>query len=200
VPISALIFGGRRRELAPLVYEARSWQHGVLVAASVASETTAAATGEVGVVRRDPMAMKPFAGYNFGDYFGHWLQMGSRLSRAPRIFHVNWFRQDSAGKYLWPGFGENLRVLSWMLERCAGKAGAKDSPIGLMPRPEDLDLSGLNVDPAVLNELTSVPAPALRREIADIRAYLEGFAERTPAAMYAELDALERRLDGASGA
>jgi len=200
VPISALIFGGRRRELAPLVYEARSWQHGVLVAASVASETTAAATGEVGVVRRDPMAMKPFAGYNFGDYFAHWLQMGSRLSRAPRIFHVNWFRQDAAGKFLWPGFGENLRVLSWMLERCAGKAGAKDSPIGLMPRPEDLNLTGLRVDPAVLNELTSVPAPALRREIADIRAYLQGFAARTPAAMYTELDALERRLDGASGA
>jgi phosphoenolpyruvate carboxykinase (GTP) len=194
VPISALIFGGRRRELAPLVYEARSWQHGVLVAASVASETTAAATGEVGVVRRDPMAMKPFAGYNFGDYFAHWLEMGSRLTRAPRIFHVNWFRQDSAGKYLWPGFGENLRVLSWMLERCAGHAGAKDSPIGLMPRPEDLDLTGLNVDPAVLDELTSVPAPALRREIADIRAYLQGFAGRTPAAMYAELDELERRL------
>ena len=194
VPISALIFGGRRRELAPLVYEARSWQHGVLVAASVASETTAAATGEVGVVRRDPMAMKPFAGYNFGDYFSHWLEMGSRLTRAPRIFHVNWFRQDSAGKYLWPGFGENLRVLSWMLDRCAGHAGAKDSPIGLMPRPEDLDLSGLDVDPAVLDELTSIPAPALRREIADIRAYLKGFAARTPAAMYAELDAIERRL------
>ena len=200
VPISALIFGGRRRELAPLVYEARSWQHGVLVAASVASETTAAATGEVGVVRRDPMAMKPFAGYNFGDYFSHWLQMGSRLAHAPRIFHVNWFRQDAAGKYLWPGFGENLRILSWMLERCAGRAGAKDSPIGLMPRPEDLDLTGLRVDPAVLNELTSVPAPALRREIADIRAYLRGFADRTPAAMYAELDAVERRLDHADGA
>jgi phosphoenolpyruvate carboxykinase (GTP) len=146
------------------------------------------------------MAMKPFAGYNFGDYFSHWLQMGPRLARAPRIFHVNWFRQDAAGKYLWPGFGENLRVLRWMLERCAGKAGAKDSPIGLMPRAEDLDLNGLNVDPAVLDELTSVPAPALRREIGDIRAYLQGFAGRTPAAMYAELDALERRLDSADGA
>ena len=197
VPISALIFGGRRRELAPLVYEARSWQHGVLVAASVASETTAAATGEVGVVRRDPMAMKPFAGYNFGDYFAHWLQIGTRLARAPRIFHVNWFRQDAAGKYLWPGFGENLRVLAWMLERCAGRAGAQDSAIGMMPRPQDLDVAGLDVDPAVLGELTSVPAPALRRELADIRAYLQGYGAHTPPALYAELDEVERRLDSA---
>ena len=195
VPISALIFGGRRRELAPLVYEARSWQHGVLVAASVASETTAAATGEVGVVRRDPMAMKPFAGYNFGDYFAHWLQVGTRLARAPRIFHVNWFRQDSSGKFLWPGFGENLRVLQWMLERCAGRGAAQDSAIGLLPRPQDLDTTGLVIEPAVLTELTSVPTPVLRREVADIRTYLEGFGARTPAALYAELDEVERRLN-----
>ena len=199
VPISALIFGGRRRELAPLVYEARSWQHGVLIAASVASETTAAATGEVGVVRRDPMAMKPFAGYNFGDYFAHWLQIGTRLARAPRIFHVNWFRQDAAGKYLWPGFGENLRVLAWMLERCAGRTGAQDSAIGMMPRPQDLDVAGLDVDPAVLDELTSVPASALRREVADIRVYLQGYGAATPAALYAELDEVERRLESAGG-
>jgi phosphoenolpyruvate carboxykinase (GTP) len=199
VPISALIFGGRRRELAPLVYEARSWQHGVLVAASVASETTAAATGEVGVVRRDPMAMKPFAGYNFGDYFAHWLRMGTRLARAPRIFHVNWFRQDASGKYLWPGFGENLRVLHWMLDRCAGRGGAQDSPIGLMPRPGDLDTSGLDIDPAVLSELTTVPAQALRREVGDIRAYLEGFGARTPRELYAELDEIERRLAAGGG-
>ncbi len=195
VPITALIFGGRRRELAPLVYEARSWQHGVLMAASVASETTAAASGEVGIVRRDPMAMKPFAGYNFGDYFAHWLQMGTRLARAPRIFHVNWFRQDAAGKFLWPGFGENLRVLDWMLERCAGRGGAQDSAIGLLPRPQDLDTAGLEIAPGVLDELTSVPAGALRRELADIRAYLQGFGARTPAALYAELDEIERRLD-----
>jgi len=194
VPISALIFGGRRRELAPLVYEARDWQHGVLVAASVASETTAAATGEVGIVRRDPMAMKPFAGYNFGDYFGHWLEMGKRLARAPKIFHVNWFRQDADGRFLWPGFGDNLRVLAWMLERCAGRGGAQDSPIGLMPRPEDLNVSGLDIDAAVLATLTSVPADALRREVADIRAYLQGFGARAPAALYTELDTIERRL------
>ncbi|MGH8253424.1 MAG: phosphoenolpyruvate carboxykinase (GTP) [Steroidobacteraceae bacterium] len=194
VPISALIFGGRRRELAPLVYEARSWQHGVLVAASVASETTAAATGQVGIVRRDPMAMKPFAGYNFGDYFAHWLGMGERLTKPPRIFHVNWFRQNAAGKFLWPGFGENLRVLHWMLERCAGRAGAREGAIGLLPNPEDLDTTGLDIDPQVLAELTSVPPAALRSEIADIRSYLKGFGARTPAALYQELDDVERRL------
>ncbi|MDE2251602.1 MAG: phosphoenolpyruvate carboxykinase (GTP) [Gammaproteobacteria bacterium] len=195
VPISALIFGGRRRELAPLVYEARNWQHGVLAAASVASETTAAATGQVGIVRRDPMAMKPFAGYNFGDYFAHWLQTGQRLARAPRIFHVNWFRQDAAGRFLWPGYGENLRVLQWMLERCAGRVGAQDGAIGLLPRPQDLDVTGLAIDPAVLAELTSVPPAALRRELADIRTYLQGFGERTPATLYAELDLIARRLE-----
>ena len=161
----------------------------------MASETTAAATGEVGVVRRDPMAMKPFAGYNFGRYFAHWLQVGSRLARAPRIFHVNWFRQDAKDRYLWPGFGDNLRVLSWMLERCSGRTGAQDSPIGLMPRPEDLDVTGLDIDPAVLVELTSVPAPALRREVSDIRAYLQGYGAATPEALYAELDEIERRLN-----
>jgi phosphoenolpyruvate carboxykinase (GTP) len=195
VPISALIFGGRRRELAPLVYEARSWQHGVLVAASVASETTAAATGQVGIVRRDPMAMKPFAGYNFGDYFAHWLSMGERLAKPPRIFHVNWFRQDASGKFLWPGFGENLRVLHWMLERCAGRASAREGAIGLLPNPGDLDTTGLDIDPKVLAELTSVPPAALRSEIADIRSYLKEFGTRMPAALYRELDDIERRLD-----
>jgi phosphoenolpyruvate carboxykinase (GTP) len=194
VPISALIFGGRRRELAPLVYEARDWRHGVLVAASVASETTAAAEGEVGVVRRDPMAMKPFCGYDFGDYFEHWLRIGAGLSRAPRIFHVNWFRQDAAGKYLWPGFGENLRVLAWVLERCAGRGGAQDQAIGLLPRPQDLQLEGLNLSPAVLTELTQVPAAALRAELASVRDYLQSLGPRTPAALYTELDATLRRL------
>jgi phosphoenolpyruvate carboxykinase (GTP) len=198
VPITALIFGGRRRELAPLVYEARSWRHGVLVAASVASETTAAATGQVGIVRRDPMAMKPFAGYNFGDYFAHWLRMGQLLARPPRIFHVNWFRQNVAGKYLWPGYGENLRVLEWILERCAGRVGAQEGAIGLLPRPQDLNVSGLEIDPAVLAELTSVPAAALRQELADVRAYLQGFGARTPAALYEELDLIGLRLDASS--
>jgi phosphoenolpyruvate carboxykinase (GTP) len=195
VPITALVFGGRRRELAPLVYEARSWQHGVLVGAAVASETTAAAAGEIGIVRRDPMAMKPFAGYNFGDYFAHWLRIGQALEHPPRIFHVNWFRQNQAGKFLWPGYGENLRVLVWMLERCAGRSGAQDGAIGLLPRPQDINIAGLDLDRSVLAELTTVPPAALRREIGDIRAYLRGFGARAPAALFSELDAIERRLD-----
>jgi phosphoenolpyruvate carboxykinase (GTP) len=194
VPISALIFGGRRRELAPLVYEARDWQHGVLVGASVASETTAAAAGEVGVVRRDPMAMKPFAGYNFGDYWAHWLKVGAALANPPRIFHVNWFRQNAAGKFLWPGFGENLRVLAWVLDRCAGNGGAVDTPIGYMPRPADLDSAGLGISPEALAELTAVPIAAWRREMSSIREYLLGFGSHLPAAMLAQVDQVERRL------
>ena len=194
VPISALIFGGRRRELAPLVYEARDWQHGVLVGASVASETTAAAEGEVGVVRRDPMAMKPFAGYNFGDYWGHWLKVGARLTRPPRIFHVNWFRQNAKHEFLWPGFGDNLRVLAWMLARCAGTAGAKETPIGFLPRPEDLNTAGLKLDPSTLEALTSVPVPAWKQEAAGIHAYLDKFGSHIPGALRAELVSLEKRL------
>ncbi len=194
VPISALIFGGRRRELAPLVYEARSWRHGVLVAASVASETTAAAEGAVGVVRRDPMAMKPFCGYDFGDYFQHWLRIGARLRRAPRIFHVNWFRQDAAGKFLWPGYGENLRVLAWILDRCAGRGGAHEGSIGLLPRPQDLQLAGLNLSDAVLRDLTEVPAAALRAELVGVRSYLDSLGPRVPSALYEELEAALQRL------
>src|SRR5688572_14098299 len=140
VPISALVFGGRRRELAPLVYEARDWKHGVLVGASVASETTAAAIGKVGVVRRDPMAMLPFCGYNFADYWSHWLNVGTKLKNPPKIYHVNWFRRDAAGKFLWPGYGENLRVLEWMLGRVGGKVSANETAIGNLPRPQDLNL------------------------------------------------------------
>jgi phosphoenolpyruvate carboxykinase (GTP) len=194
VPISALIFGGRRRQLAPLVYEARDWAHGVLMGASVASETTAAATGQVGVVRRDPMAMKPFCGYNFGDYWAHWFNIGAALKNPPRIFHVNWFRQDAAGKFLWPGFGENLRVLAWMLDRCAGTAGAVDTPIGYMPRPSDLNTQGLTLDPTALEELTAVPQAVWRQEVSELRAYFRGFGTRLPAALVAELDTLARRL------
>ena len=194
VPISALIFGGRRRELAPLVYEARDWAHGVLVAASIASETTAAATGEVGVVRRDPMAMKPFAGYNYGDYFGHWLEMGRKLKRPPRIFHVNWFRQAANGEFLWPGFGDNLRVLAWILERCNGRNGAQDTAIGYLPHIADLNLKGVNVKPEALQELTTVHRAAWQREVADMRKYLEEFGDRMPAAMLAQLEQVAERL------
>jgi len=194
VPISALIFGGRRRQLAPLVYQARNWSHGVLVGASVASETTAAATGQVGVVRRDPMAMKPFCGYNFGDYWAHWFKIGAALKYPPPIFHVNWFRQSAAGKFLWPGFGENLRVLCWILERCAGRAGATETPIGYMPRPSDLNTDGLNISQEALEALTAVPNAAWREEAANLREYLRGFGTRLPAALLTELDELERRL------
>jgi phosphoenolpyruvate carboxykinase (GTP) len=194
VPISALIFGGRRRELAPLVYEARNWQHGVLVGASVASETTAAATGAVGVVRRDPMAMKPFAGYNYADYWAHWLDIGAKLKNPPRIFHVNWFRQNAAGKFLWPGYSENLRVLEWVLDRCAGRGGALDTPIGFIPRPGDIDTKGMTIDQATLAELSAIPNDAWRQEMAEFRKYLQGYGSRLPAKLVAEVDEVERRL------
>jgi len=194
VPISALIFGGRRRELTPLVYEARSWAHGVLIGASVASETTAAASGQVGVVRRDPMAMKPFCGYNYGDYWAHWLKIGAALKNPPRIFHVNWFRQNAAGKYLWPGFGENLRVLAWILERCTGRTGALETPIGRLPERGDLNTHGLDISAETLAELNSVPSEPWRKEIAEFREYLLGYGARLPEAMLAELDEVARRL------
>jgi phosphoenolpyruvate carboxykinase (GTP) len=195
VPISAIIFGGRRRALAPLVYEARSWQHGVLVGASVASETTAAAVGEVGVVRRDPMAMKPFAGYNYGDYFRHWLNVGSTLKNPPRIFHVNWFRQAANGDFLWPGFGDNLRVLEWILKRCAGKMAARDTAIGFLPNPGDLNLQGCDVSGGAMTELTAVPVAAWQNEVADFRKYLQEYGDRTPNELLAELTNVERRLE-----
>jgi phosphoenolpyruvate carboxykinase (GTP) len=194
VPISALVFGGRRREVAPLVYEARDWQHGVLVGASLASETTAAAVGKVGVTRRDPMAMQPFCGYNFGDYWAHWLNVGAKLTRPPRIYHVNWFRRDAHGKFLWPGYGENLRVLSWMLERCAGRAAATESPIGWLPRAADLDTRGLNVTPEALDALLTVDPALWRKEVTELREYLGKYGSRLPAAMLGELGATEQRL------
>jgi phosphoenolpyruvate carboxykinase (GTP) len=193
VPISAIVFGGRRRALAPLVYQARNWLHGVLIGAGVASETTAAATDAVGVVRRDPMAMKPFAGYNFGDYWAHWINVGSKLKSPPQIFHVNWFRQDSAGKYLWPGFGENLRVLRWIIDRCKGKAGARETAIGDLPSAKDLDLQGLEITPAALEELLAVNLTLWQEEFAGIDQYLSGFGEHVPPALRTELrDAVQR--------
>ena len=194
VPISAIIFGGRRRGVAPLVYEARDWNHGVLVGASVASETTAAAIGQAGVLRRDPMAMKPFAGYNYGDYWAHWLAVGAKLKHPPKIYHVNWFRRDADGKFLWPGFGDNLRVLEWIIDRCSGKAGAQETAIGNLPRPEDLNLAGLDLAPGVLAQLLSVQAEEWRTEAADIEQYLDEYGSRTPAALRAQVQALRARL------
>ena len=194
VPITALVFGGRRRTLAPLVYQARDWAHGVLVGAGMASETTAAAAGDVGVVRRDPMAMKPFAGYNFADYWGHWLSMSKRLRQPPGVFHVNWFRRDTAGRFLWPGYGENLRALAWIIARCAGSAKAADTAIGAVPTRDALDFSGLSIDAATVDELLAVDNAAWRKEASEIGSYLESYGGRLPAAMREELARLTKRL------
>jgi phosphoenolpyruvate carboxykinase (GTP) len=200
VPLSAIIFGGRRRTLAPLVFQARNWLHGVLVGAGVASETTAAISGKVGVLRRDPMAMKPFAGYNFGDYWSHWIDVGAKLKSAPPIFHVNWFRQDGAGTYLWPGFGDNLRVLRWIIDRCNGTIPARDTIIGRLPRAEDLDTQGLTLAPGALDELLAVDPALWRAELEGIAEYFGEFGARVPAALATELDqSLERAKAGAPG-
>jgi len=186
VPISAILFGGRRREVAPLVFEARDWAHGVMIGAGMASETTAAAVGQVGVVRRDPMAMKPFCGYNFADYWTHWLSFQDRVKQPPKVYQVNWFRQDKDGKFLWPGFGDNLRVLSWVIDRCEGRAKALETPIGFLPHKEDLDLKGLDLPEGALHQLLDLDRDAWHREIDDIGSYLEEFGDRLPAALRAE--------------
>ncbi|HEX4299794.1 MAG TPA: phosphoenolpyruvate carboxykinase (GTP) [Gammaproteobacteria bacterium] len=196
VPISALIFGGRRADVAPLVYEARDWNHGVLVGASVASETTAAATGKVGVVRRDPMAMKPFCGYNFADYWAHWLSFGSRSTNLPKIFHVNWFRQDADGKFMWPGFGENLRVLHWILDRCAGKAEAVETPIGFVPTDKALDTHELDIAPATLHTLLNIDTAKWKQEMADLGEYFRTFGKRVPEGLQKEHARVTKALGG----
>ncbi|MCC7330342.1 MAG: phosphoenolpyruvate carboxykinase (GTP) [Gammaproteobacteria bacterium] len=194
VPISAIIFGGRRRELAPLVYQARDWRHGVLVGASVASETTAAATGQVGVVRRDPMAMKPFCGYDFADYWAHWLSFAGKSTRLPKIFHVNWFRQDRDGNFMWPGFGDNLRVLRWIIDRCEGRAGARETAIGFLPGPKDMDLDGLGIDQQVMDSLLAVDAASWHQELTAIAGYFDGFGTKIPPALREELAGVKKRL------
>jgi len=186
VPISAIVFGGRREHLVPLVFEARDWLHGVLVGAAMGSETTAAATGAVGVLRRDSMAMKPFCGYNFGDYFAHWLSFAQRCASLPKIFHVNWFRKSAEGKFLWPGFGDNLRVLEWILGRCAGSEGAEETPIGFVPRVQDLNLAGLDLPRANLEALLHVDTEGWIAEFEGIGEYLASFGSRTPAALVRE--------------
>ena len=183
VPISALVFGGRRKELAPLVYEAKNWNHGVLIGASVASETTAAAAGEVGVVRRDPMAMKPFCGYNFADYWAHWLSFADNHNQLPKIFHVNWFRQDDAGKFLWPGFGENLRVLRWIIDRCENRVGARETAVGFLPEVGDIDTRDLDISKETMQALLSVDIGQWQQEMASIGEYLETYGDRLPEAL-----------------
>ncbi|HET6726261.1 MAG TPA: phosphoenolpyruvate carboxykinase (GTP) [Gammaproteobacteria bacterium] len=183
VPLSAIIFGGRRAGLAPLVFQAKDWAHGVLIGAGMGSETTAAATGKVGVVRRDPMAMKPFCGYNFADYWAHWLSFSEKSDKLPAIFHVNWFRQDADGDFLWPGFGENLRVLRWILDRAEGKADASETPIGYVPTREAIDTRDLDVDDATMEALLEISADQWKKEFADIREFFDSFGDRLPEAL-----------------
>lgn len=202
VPISAMIFGGRREKTTPLVYQAFDWTHGTYIGSAVSSETTAAATGAVGVLRHDPMAMKPFIGYNVGDYWAHWLEMGEKLGdKAPKIFNVNWFKKDEDGNFMWPGFGDNMRVLDWIIKRCEGTVDADETAIGYLPKPEDINLTGIEdeVTPEVLDKLLAVDKDLWKAEIAEMRRYynedLAANGARIPDALVKELDNLEARLN-----
>ncbi|MGM9642746.1 MAG: phosphoenolpyruvate carboxykinase (GTP) [Eubacteriales bacterium] len=195
VPVSAIVFGGRRAKTAPLVYQSFGWQHGSFVGSIMASETTAAAAGAVGVVRRDPMAMRPFVGYNMGDYWKHWLDMGKIIPNAPKIFHVNWFRTDAEGHFIWPGFGDNLRVLEWILARCEDKVDAVETAIGYVPKAEDINIEGLDdITIDTIRELLTVDNASWLEDIENIREFYALVGDRVPAEMYEELDALEARL------
>ena len=196
VPISAMIFGGRRAKTAPLVYQSRDWKHGVFVGSTMASETTAAAAGAVGVVRRDPMAMLPFCGYHMADYFQHWLDMGEKLGdKAPKIFNVNWFRTDDEGHFIWPGFGDNMRVLMWILGRCAGEADAVETAIGYEPKPEDINIEGLDITKETVADLLSVDKELWKTEAEGIREFYQKFGEKLPKELMAELEKLEKNLE-----
>lgn len=196
VPISAMIFGGRRAKTAPLVYQSRSWQHGVFVGSTMASETTAAAAGAVGVVRRDPMAMLPFCGYHMGDYFAHWLEMGEKLGdKAPKIFNVNWFRTDDNGKFIWPGYGDNMRVLMWILGRCDGTAEAVETSIGFEPRPCDIEREGLDLSEETVASLLSVDKKLWQKEAEDITEFYKKFGDKLPKELSAELETLKKNLE-----
>ncbi len=194
VPISAIVFGGRRAKTAPLVYQSFNWQHGTFVGSIMASETTAAASGAVGVVRRDPMAMRPFVGYNMGDYWKHWLDMGKIIPHAPKIFHVNWFRTDDEGHFIWPGFGDNMRVLLWILARCEGKADAVETAIGYVPKPEDINIEGLDISIDTIKDLLTVDKAAWLADVENIKEFYKLVGDHVPAEMNEELAALEARL------
>ncbi len=195
VPISAIVFGGRRAKTAPLVYQSTSWQNGTFVGSIMASETTAAASGAVGVVRRDPMAMRPFAGYNMGDYFAHWLEMGKRIPHAPKIFHVNWFRTDDNGNFIWPGYGDNMRVLLWILARCEGTVDAELTPIGYVPKAEDINIEGLDgVTVDTIRDLLSVDTESWKADVQNIKDFYAQIGDRVPAELLDELKGLESRL------
>jgi phosphoenolpyruvate carboxykinase (GTP) len=199
VPIDAILFGGRRAGIVPLVTEAFSWQHGTFLGSTLSSETTAAIAGKVGQLRRDPMAMLAFCGYHMGDYFAHWLKMGTLTgtSKLPRVFYVNWFRQDQNGKFLWPGFGENSRVLKWIFERCDGKVHAKETAIGRVPEVADLDTSGLDISRDKLAQLLSVNVDEWLAEVPSIKDHFAKFGSHLPEGLNAELKALEERLKAA---
>lgn len=195
VPISAIIFGGRRAATTPLVYQSRSWDNGVFVGSIMASETTAAAAGAVGVVRRDPMAMLPFCGYHMGDYFQHWIDMGKKIKVQPKIFNVNWFRTDSEGHFIWPGFGDNMRVLDWILKRCEETVDADETAIGYVPKPEDINLEGCSVDEETLKGLLNVDTETWKKEAEGIKEFYKKFGDRLPKELNEELSALESRLN-----
>ena len=195
VPLSAIVFGGRRAKTAPLVYQSRDWNNGVFVGSIMASETTAAATGKVGVVRRDPMAMRPFVGYNMGDYFAHWLEMGEKTAHKPLIFNVNWFRTDDEGHFIWPGFGDNLRVLEWIIARCEGKVDAVETPIGYVPEAEDINVEGLDgVTTETVRELLTVDRDMWKEEAAGIEQFY-GELTRVPEELYRQLETLKKNLN-----
>ncbi len=194
VPLSAIIFGGRRAKTAPLVYQSRDWQHGTFVGSILASETTAAASGKVGVVRRDPMAMLPFCGYNMGDYFKHWLEMGKKMSNPPKIFHVNWFRTNEEGQFIWPGFGDNFRVIEWMLKRCENKADANEAPIGYLPKPEDINIEGLNLSADTLKSLLSIDTESWLADIKNIEEFYAKIGDAIPQELIEELRTLADNL------
>ncbi len=195
VPISAIIFGGRRAKCAPLVYQSKDWVNGVFVGSAMASETTAAAAGAVGVVRRDPMAMLPFCGYHMGDYFQHWLDMGKKLGdKAPKIFNVNWFRTDDEGNFIWPGFGDNMRVLNWILDRCEGKADAEETAIGFVPKAEDIDLTDLDFDIETLKSILKVDKDIWSREAEEIEEHYKKFGDKLPKELREQLENLKAAL------
>ena len=196
VPISAIIFGGRRAKIAPLVYQSKNWENGVFVGSTMASETTAAASGAVGVVRRDPMAMLPFCGYNMGDYFRHWLDMGKKLGdKAPKIFNVNWFRLDDEGHFIWPGFGDNMRVLNWIIDRCEGKVGAEETAIGYLPHPEDIDLTDLDFDIETLKSILKVDKEAWTNEVNEITEHYKKFGDKLPKELAVQLSNLKSDIE-----
>jgi phosphoenolpyruvate carboxykinase (GTP) len=197
VPIDAIVFGGRRAKTAPLVYQSFDWEHGVFVGSAMASETTAAAAGAVGVIRRDPMAMLPFCGYNMGDYFAHWVEMGKKIKNPPKIFNVNWFRTDDQGHFIWPGFGDNLRVLLWIMARCKGKVDAEKTPIGFMPKAEDIDITGLESEGVtldVMKGLLSVDKNLWKEDMANLHEFYAKIGSHMPASMLKQLENFEDRL------